>query len=346
MKTKKIPAILCAFVLLFVATLPLPHSVAKRAQAFTPLDEIEFFHIRVIPRADATLDMTYTLRWKVLDSDSEGPLEWVKIGVPNCYVENIVSNSSSVGKAEYLADGGAYIAVYFRKKYYAGETVDFSFRFHQKRIYTVNGNRAEFRFNPGWFPEIRVRDLTVSWKKEGSTYSNANAENDEWLIWSCELDFNQKINVDVSYPLSFFPSHDSHKQFSDAYVSPKSILIGGLIVAAVVAVILLALYLASTRAGDGYYRYRGFVANHPFFPRGFYTRGVSRSGKKYPPASLVAVKENSSGGVHPSGGSSCACACACACAGGGRAGCARKDFTSSESLSADGRTAEEENDKP
>ncbi|MFA6661389.1 MAG: hypothetical protein WCS62_07240, partial [Bacilli bacterium] len=26
------------------------------------------------------------------------------------------------------------------------------------------------------------------------------------------------------------------------------------------------------------------------------------------------------------GGGGCACACACACAGGGRAGCARKDF--------------------
>ena len=32
---------------------------------------------------DGSLDITYDIEWKVLDSTTEGPLTWVQIGTPN-----------------------------------------------------------------------------------------------------------------------------------------------------------------------------------------------------------------------------------------------------------------------
>ena len=48
------------------------------------LDEIVNYEVIVEPRMnDGTLDITYQITWKVLDSSTEGPLEWVQIGTPN-----------------------------------------------------------------------------------------------------------------------------------------------------------------------------------------------------------------------------------------------------------------------
>ena len=54
-----------------------------------PIDEILNYDIEVNPRNDGTLDMKYHITWKVLDDSREGPLSWVKIGVPNKYVDEI-----------------------------------------------------------------------------------------------------------------------------------------------------------------------------------------------------------------------------------------------------------------
>ena len=44
------------------------------------LDRIVNYNVTVEPRMnDGTLDITYAITWKVLDSTTEGPLEWVQI---------------------------------------------------------------------------------------------------------------------------------------------------------------------------------------------------------------------------------------------------------------------------
>ena len=53
------------------------------------LDYINLYEVVVDPRNDGTLDISIHLNWEVLDSTSEGPLEWVKIGIPNKYVDII-----------------------------------------------------------------------------------------------------------------------------------------------------------------------------------------------------------------------------------------------------------------
>ena len=47
------------------------------------LDEIINYTITVDVNEDATLTMVYHIDWKVLDSTTDGPLTWVRIGIPN-----------------------------------------------------------------------------------------------------------------------------------------------------------------------------------------------------------------------------------------------------------------------
>ena len=53
------------------------------------LDEIQSYIITIDPQNDATLKMNYSIEWKVLNDKNEGPLEWVKLGIPNIYVYEI-----------------------------------------------------------------------------------------------------------------------------------------------------------------------------------------------------------------------------------------------------------------
>ena len=86
---KKILIILSILVLsIFIST--------KKAKALTPLDKILEYNITVTPNTDATLDMVYNIKWKVLNDSIDGPLTWVKIGVPNTYVSNIKNLSPDV----------------------------------------------------------------------------------------------------------------------------------------------------------------------------------------------------------------------------------------------------------
>ena len=85
----------------------------ERVMAYSEaLDEIEDYEIKIKPASDGSLYMTYHIAWKVLDDESEGALTWVKIGIPNEYVEDVRPLSDSVKSAKYKSyDGGDYVRV-------------------------------------------------------------------------------------------------------------------------------------------------------------------------------------------------------------------------------------------
>lgn len=67
-------------------------------KASSDLDYINLYEVVVDPRNDGTLDISIHLNWEVLDSTSEGPLEWVKIGIPNKYVDEIEAATNNISK--------------------------------------------------------------------------------------------------------------------------------------------------------------------------------------------------------------------------------------------------------
>ena len=285
-----------------------------------PLDEILQYQIVVSPRKDGTLDMRYYIEWHVLDSVSEGPLTWVKIGVPNKYVDDIRGLSDPIEKIYYYTDSGAYIRIDLDRSYRKGEVVVLDFAFHQSRIFTVNDEFINYGFIPGWFDEIKVHHLEVLWNKENVIGNNSKGEKGDYLYWECSLDYGETTKIEVQYNQSSFPYIDLTKTYTDDDGDFSDEIIIAIIII-VVCVIIVVSIINSYNSRNNYYSYRGFSGRvyhrYYFFRRRPY-RGYRRGGRRYSKPVVV------SSGSSFRGGSSCACACACA--GGGRAGCSRKDF--------------------
>ena len=81
------------FILLLLSVLLLPMA----ASAAGDLDEIVQYTVTAEVNPDATVTLTYHIEWKVLDSSSEGPLEWVTIGIPTRHCTDVIALSGSLG---------------------------------------------------------------------------------------------------------------------------------------------------------------------------------------------------------------------------------------------------------
>ena len=287
--------LLISFILVFAFLLGI--SISSYAKE---LDEIQDYEIKVDLREDGTLDMVYHIEWKVLDSTSEGPLEWVKIGVPNRKIDEIRALSDTINSIRLYESGGTYIRVDFDREYVANEVINFDFSFHQSYMYTINGSKCTYSFTPGWFDDIRVKNLTIKWNSNKQIYNNSNSKkNGEYLVWNTSLAKGKKITAKIEYNINAF-NFDENKQVKNAKIFSNSISSSFMILITLIIVISIILALLTP---SSYYVGRGYgissYHHHHHGPRG----GCACA-------------------------SSCAssCACACACAGVGRAGCSKKDF--------------------
>ena len=124
------------------------------------LDEIVNYTVTVDVNEDATLHMVYHIDWKVLDSDSEGPLEWVKIGVPNSHHSELKGLSSAVRRISGMSENGeTYARIDLDRSYYAGEVANIEFELTQDYLYQVDmlaEGETVYRLTPGWFDDIKV----------------------------------------------------------------------------------------------------------------------------------------------------------------------------------------------
>ena len=308
--------------IIFLVIVFIPTSKAKTNH---PLDYIETYDITVNTRSDATLDFDYRIKWKVLDSSSEGPLEWVKIGIPNKYVDEIKILSTDISKAKYYIDGtSTCIRLDLSKKFYKDEVCDLHFSFHQSRMFTLMEEESltTYEFMPGWFSDIEVGKLTVKWNKTDVHSANTKYSDNEYHIWQTHLDQGETTSCQVSYKTEIFPNINK----TQTYVNNKDrsdIMKFLLFFVIVVIIVVILCYIAKINTKPSYYRSRGFYPAYMhrwFFYRPYYYGVNDKGSRKTNPYHVV-----SSGGSGHSG-HSCACACACACAGGGRAGCSKKDF--------------------
>lgn len=258
----------------------------------TDLDEIVNYEVIVEPRmSDGTLDITYEITWKVLDSTTEGPLEWVQIGTPNANFDTPTALTKNIkGIAKY---NGSYVKIIFDKKYYAGEQVTFKYKIHQSYMYKISWGKCKYSFTPAWFTDAKVDSLTVKWNKDAVKSSNSNIKEDNYLVWhKTNMAKGEKIKVDVKYDKSAFGYLNEYKQSKNVTNNT-----GNLRPLISLIILIISIVFPIIRGGC-YYGHRGFY--------GGYHRGGCVS-------SCACA-------------SSCASSCACACAGSGRAGCSKKDF--------------------
>ena len=268
-----------------------------------PLDKIDFYEVSVQPQANGDLLVSYYLRWTVLDSTKEGPLEWVKLGVANPAhtIENVTGDAL---KASHMKN--SFIRVDLKRAFHAGETAKFNVTLRQRNLLTFRGERSSapnasfdyyYRFTPGWFPSIEVQSYRFVWKGDPlkPSWHNADTSSDNYLFWMGSLGPDQRREMQVAYTKEIFGpnahafNHTTQSQSQREHSTGLSdLLVSLLAISIVIVVLILSRFLFGFNRGRGFY-----------------------------------------GGGHGRGGScACAgCACACACAGGGRAGCSQKDFT-------------------
>lgn len=316
-------------ILLLVLLVSIFLTLGINVSAKTPLDRIDLYEITIDPNEDGTLNMHFNIKWTVLDSTSEGPLEWVKIGIPNKYVSNLRGESSCIKNIKYYSDSGSYIRLDLDRKYKAGESLEMKFSYTQSRMYFLKGEHCFYDYKPGWFDEIYVNHAVVKWNKTGVEYANQMSTSGNYYVWSAYLKPGETLSVDVKYAQSYFKTLDPEMQYTDDYMTTEDIVAIVLFVS-IIVIMVTVLIISVVSQQDPYMRERGFVGRGYYYHRRrYYHRGYYSSGKRIEKPVVV----NSGGfGSHGGSGGSCACACACACAGGGRAGCSMKDFYKHPSL--------------
>lgn len=221
------------FALCFLLLLPV---FSTGAQA-KDLDEILRYEITVDVNDDATVRMVYHIDWKVLDSSSEGPLTWVKIGIPNSHYLSMTPRSGAVKKIGYLSDGGSYARVDLDRDYYAGEVAQIEFELVQDYMYQVDKfteGETVYEFTPGWYDDIRVDELTIRWNADKVISQSPSALTQSgYLTWTRPLSKGEKFGVSVTYPNDAFAFDLSktaeYGDESDSFSDTFYIIIGVLV---------------------------------------------------------------------------------------------------------------------
>ena len=199
---KRIGRIAIGFCIVLILALVSPLFTSK-AQA-KDLDYIHEYTITADVQKDGKVKMKYHIKWEVLDSTSEGPLEWVKIGIANKHVDNIYGLTKNIKKIKYYSEGGSYIRIDFDRKYKAGEIVTFEFEILQDYIYQMNKlkeGETVYEFTPGWFDDINVGKLTLKWNTDKiESYSPAGkVGSDGYVTWETKLNKGKKFDVQITY---------------------------------------------------------------------------------------------------------------------------------------------------
>ena len=254
MLKKVLSGLLAAVICLVVLAAALPVT----ARAAGPLDRIDEYEITVLPREDGTLDIRYVITWTVLDSVKEGPLEWVKVGIPNMHVDEITALTDNITKARYYADGGAYVRLDLDRKYREGESLTFSFSIHQSHMIILGDNSVTYEFTPGWFDEIAVKKIQVRWSAADVASSDSQKKENGMLLWSGSLEPGEKFPVQVIYSRSAFPTLNPEDTYTTRYEAAWKIALVAGIVVLILGVIALCAFLAE-RNSDNYAYYRGFT---------------------------------------------------------------------------------------
>ncbi len=257
----------------------------------------------------------------------------------------------------------------------AGDCVNVNVQVHQYGLANLdkNNDQISFQFTPGWFNDVPVDHLQVTWHLPSdptqlkSLDPKPANQNTSQAVWESALQPGEKFPISVVYDKAAFPAFNpaqtalpgSSGSSSQGSVPPTAVssypgdtsapvslapvalpaftltnCICGCMILILVLVVLIGLFRLMGSAGRSYLG-GGFFGG---YPRGGGWLGGGGFGSGGGGGSII-NRTGGGSGLFGGRGMSCACVssgCACACAGGGRAGCSRKGFDVS-SLFKDGQ---------
>lgn len=197
------------------------------------LDEILDYQITCDVNQDATVTIQYDVSWKVLDDSSEGPLEWVQIGLPNNHVNSLVGNTDNIDSIEIKNSGGTYAVIYFDRAYYEDEVIDFSYTAEIDYMYQYYPEEGlcEYRFTPGWFESAPVDNIEVRWNCDNTQkIEPSSLVENGYYTWNSSLEPNEKFSIEIQYPSDAFAfdltQHENESSGVDSVFEVIGVIIG------------------------------------------------------------------------------------------------------------------------
>ena len=169
-------------------------------------DEIRDFTITVDVNEDASLNMNYHIEWGGAD-DSIGELEWIDIGVPNSFHEDVEPISDTI---DHIDDNGSSLAIYLDRGYGEDEIVRVDFSMKQDHMYQIDKwveGESVYTFTPAWFDGMDVDRLTIRWNAENAgAWQPDCLQEDGYLVFETSLSAGEKYTISVVYPNDAFGS--------------------------------------------------------------------------------------------------------------------------------------------
>lgn len=207
-------------------------------------DEILNYEINCDVQENATVRIEYHIDWLVLDDDELGPLDWVKIGIPNNHTIEFGTDSDTVRLIDTMYDSGYYMRLDLDRLYYEDEVVSFDFWIVQDYLYEVdklNEGETVYGFTPGWFDGIRVDNMTLRWSmdKAVSWSPDCDMENG-YFVWRDTLSPGEKFKISVTYPNDAYGFDLTHVEEKDSIVDIIAMIAGIIIFFAISLASILA----------------------------------------------------------------------------------------------------------
>lgn len=253
-------AVLC---LTLFAVLSLFLCAGTDTKASGDLDRIRDYEITVDVNPDGTLHMHYHIDWEVLDSDSEGPLSWVNVGVPNKHCSGWKALSPTIRELKFVDYNGTNMRIDFDREYYQGEIVSFDYELEQDYLYEMNRfteGETVYEFTPAWFDDILVDNLVIRWNADATeSWSPACETDGSYHVWKTSLSKGERYTVQVTYLNDAF-AFDNTKTLSSGYVESENDWIYGLIGMIFLAMPIAIPALVITKLINHYNKTAGFSA--------------------------------------------------------------------------------------
>lgn len=166
-------------------------------------NRIEEYNITINPRNNGSLDIIYSFKWKVLNSD-EG-LTWILIPISNANVDSVQALTDNIKSIRYYDEYGDSIKVNFAKTYYSGDVIEFKFSIHQSYMYSIDDETCAYEFVPGIFENIYIKKMKVTWNSKNVFSSNAKSRDlNNNLLWEKSLRPGKNLDIKVVYQKNVF----------------------------------------------------------------------------------------------------------------------------------------------
>lgn len=198
----------CVLILFSILLLCLPATVLGQSAT----DVIRDYRVDLQPQGDASLINTYTIQWCVLSNDLE-PLGDFYVGMPNEKYK-VMEFSGDAGNVRPANQGAnSRVNVMLTRSIKANECATVSFRIHQQGIAHLDRAKGEvgFQFIPGWFDEIQVEYLQLTWHlpvesaQVISISPEPRSRDANQAVWETSLPAGKKFAINLLYDQAAFP---------------------------------------------------------------------------------------------------------------------------------------------